>query len=132
MDHMKRTRLWKLIMTSGAIAVALGAFGAHGLKEYLSDIQWDNFQTASRYHFIHTLAAAMALLLPIEKTTRVFQRAPWLFLMGIMLFSGSIYLLACRDLIPFSVSWLGPVTPIGGLILIAGWLSLLFIKTDKG
>lgn len=120
-----RTRLWKWIAISGAVAVILGAFGAHGLRPYLSDVQWDNFQTASRYHFIHTLAAGLTLLVPDENKGTWFDRAPIFMLVGMVLFSGSIYLLACRDLLPVSISWLGPITPLGGVLMIIGWILCL-------
>lgn len=127
----RNTSLWKWIAISGALAVIIGAFGAHGLRPYLSDLQWDNFQTASRYHFIHTLAAALTIFVPDENRGAWFKWAPRLMLIGMILFSGSIYLLACRELIPFGVGWLGPVTPLGGVLMIAGWLLCLNIRSGK-
>ena len=125
---MNPTNLWRWVAISGTLAVIIGAFGAHGLKPHLSELQLESFQTGSRYHFIHTLAAAVSLLVPTANRGRYFIWAPRLLLVGTLLFSGSIYLLVCRDLLPFPVGWLGPVTPIGGVLLILGWTSLLSIK----
>lgn len=126
---MNRNIIWKLIILYGAIAVIIGAFGAHGLKPHLSEDQYNSFLTGSRYHFFHTIIAAIVMIIPSKFRTWISSWTPVLFLIGILFFSGSIYILACRDMIGMNVSWLGPITPIGGLILIAGWLSMLSIKT---
>jgi uncharacterized membrane protein YgdD (TMEM256/DUF423 family) len=129
---MKKTQLyWTLTILTGALAVAIGAFGAHGLKPHLNADQWANFQTASDYHFYHVLAGALALLIHEHRPGRFTHLAPPLLLTGLLLFSGSIYLLACRDLLPFSVNWLGPITPIGGLLLILAWAFMLPGKRNQ-
>jgi len=99
----------------GALAVALGAFGAHGLKELLArNGAAGVWETAVFYHFIH---AVMLFLLAQRPPLR---RGPWwCFLIGIFLFSGSLYLLAVTNR-----HWLGVITPIGGVSFIAGWLWL--------
>jgi uncharacterized membrane protein YgdD (TMEM256/DUF423 family) len=99
----------------GFLAVALGAFGAHALKEHLAALQLtDVWQKAVFYHLVH---AVMMLFIASRPT---FARLPWiLFFVGIIIFSGSLYLLAYTG-----VKWLGAITPIGGLSLLAGWLSL--------
>jgi uncharacterized membrane protein YgdD (TMEM256/DUF423 family) len=99
----------------GFLAVALGAFGAHGLKELLAKhgttANWD---TAVFYHFIHTV---MLFLLALRRPV---PSGPWLsFFVGILIFSGSLYVLAVTN-----VKWLGAITPIGGVSLLAGWLWL--------
>ena len=129
---MKNTQLyWTLVILTGALAVAIGAFGAHGLKPHLTVDQWGNFQTASKYHFYHVFAGALALLIHDRWPGKFTRLAPPLFLVGILLFSGSLYLLACRDLLPFSVYWLGPITPIGGLLLILAWAFMLPGKRNQ-
>lgn len=115
----------------GATAVAIGAFGAHGLKPLLNEYQQNIFEKGVQYQFFHVAALlATGLLLRDQPTSRTLWRAAWLFIAGIFCFSGSLYLLACRDLIAVPVGLLGPVTPIGGLCFIAGWL-LLFGSLNK-
>lgn len=110
------------------LAVALGAMGAHALKGMLSPERLVSFETAVRYHFLHALAIlAVALLIHFGKK-RGLVAAGWLFTIGIVLFSGSIYLLALQDILGLDLSFLGPVTPIGGVVFMAGWL-FVFIST---
>lgn len=109
----------------GALTVIIGAFGAHGLKPQLSEYQIDIFEKGVQYQFYHSLAIVLAgLLLQHTPDSKGLRQAGWLFLAGILCFSGSLYLLACRDLIAVPVSWVGPVTPIGGVLFIAGWLRM--------
>ncbi|RVU02625.1 DUF423 domain-containing protein [Mucilaginibacter limnophilus] len=108
----------------GALAVVLGAFGAHGLKPYLQPQQLEVWHTAVQYHFVHVLA-----LLFLSTFTRfknkLIAASYYLFTLGIVFFSGSLYLLSCRDMLGWGwIGILGPVTPIGGLLFIAGWLCL--------
>jgi uncharacterized membrane protein YgdD (TMEM256/DUF423 family) len=112
----------------GAVAVILGAFAAHGLKAKLMPEQLDSFQIGVKYQFYHVLAIMLVVLLgkSFNISTEIIG---YLFVIGIFLFSGSIYLLACKDLLQIS-SWskfLGPITPLGGLTFIIGWI-LLGIK----
>lgn len=101
----------------GFLAVALGAFGAHGLKHLLAQNgMTDVWETAVFYHFIH---AVMLFILAERKVLPVFVW--WIFLAGIFFFSGSLYLLAATD-----VHWLGAITPVGGVCFLAGWLGLVF------
>ena len=102
----------------GAVGVALGAFGAHGLRFVLPLQRMTIFDTAVRYHFYHVLAlfgiaVCMALFPERERNLRA---AAYLMLTGVVLFSGSLYLLAMSDL-----TFLRLVTPLGGLCWIAGW-----------
>lgn len=109
----------------GALAVGIGAFGAHGLKPLLSAYQLAIFEKGVQYQFYHALALlVVALLLQRNPDNHWFKRAGWLFIAGIIAFSGSLFLLACRDLIAIPVAWAGPVTPLGGLCFLAGWISL--------
>lgn len=116
----------------GALAVGLGAFGAHGLKPRLTEYQLDIYEKAVLYQFVHALALLGVALALHHFPQRVWlKRAGWLFIAGMLAFSGSLYLLACRDLLPFPVGWAGPVTPLGGLCFLAGWTSLL-VEREKG
>lgn len=105
----------------GALAVILGASGAHALKPLLSSMgKVDTFELANRYHFYHALALLITgLLMPTSGSKGLIWSALFFFL-GILLFSGSLYTM-CFIKLP----WLGPVTPLGGLCFIAGWLLLL-------
>lgn len=111
----------------GALTVAIGAFGAHGLKPQLSEYQIAIFEKGVQYQFYHTLAIlALGVLQRQLPENAWLRQAGWLFFAGIIGFSGSLYLLACRDLLPFSVAWAGPVTPLGGLFFISAWLRVAF------
>lgn len=112
----------------GMFAVAIGAFGAHSLRPLLSPEAFSNFETGVKYHLIHSLAIlGVAALLHFgrKKTLAV---AGWLFALGVVFFSGSLYLLSTREIHGISVEWLGPITPLGGLLFIAAW-GLLFAST---
>ncbi len=105
------------------LAVALGAFGAHGLRSTLeSRGMTDAWNKAVFYQFIHAVA-----LLVLALYGNINRGACWLLFTGVLLFSGSLYLLA---LIPQARDWLGPVTPIGGLCFLAGW-AWLFLAPPK-
>lgn len=117
---------------AGALAVVLGAFGAHGLKPQLDAYQLGIYEKAVQYQFYHALALLAAGLLERQLGASSWTRyAGWAFLGGMLCFSGSLYLLACRNLLPFSVAWAGPVTPLGGLGFIAGWV-MLWMAARRG
>ncbi|MGC4103107.1 DUF423 domain-containing protein [Ferruginibacter sp.] len=102
----------------GALAVALGAFGAHSLKTMLSQESLQVFETAVRYQFYHVFALLAAGVLYKEYPGKLLQWSGNLFIIGIIFFSGSLYALcALQDL-----RWLGAITPLGGLCFIAGWI----------
>ncbi|HMQ49320.1 MAG TPA: DUF423 domain-containing protein [Saprospiraceae bacterium] len=107
------------------IAVTLGAFGAHQLKGMLTPAQINTFETGIRYHFIHGIAILIAGILLYVRKTNALKWSGWLFAAGIICFSGSLYLLAIQEAFALSVSWLGPVTPIGGLFFVMGWAMML-------
>ena len=116
------------------IAVILGAFGAHALKDKIPAAQLLIFETGVRYQFYHALAILLVDLLIHFRKTRHLVAAGWLFTAGIVFFSGSLYILSFRSLIPFSVSFLGPITPLGGALFIFGWGALFlssFSEPDK-
>lgn len=103
----------------GALAVGLGAFGAHGLKGRVGPDLLAVFETAARYHLVHALAI-VAVAWASERWPGPWSAAAgWLFLAGIALFCGSLYLMVLTG-----ARWLGAVTPLGGLALIAGWCVL--------
>ena len=105
---------------NGFLAVALGAFAAHGLKSMLGPDLLATFQTGVQYHMYHTLAllaiGILALHFPSQSGLRI---AGYLFLAGILIFSGSLYVLALSG-----IRWLGAITPIGGVAFLAGWAML--------
>ncbi|AIG25216.1 DUF423 domain-containing protein [Brevibacillus laterosporus] len=104
----------------GFLSVALGAFAAHGLKGKLSDNMLANFQTGAQYQMYHAFALVMtAVLLKVLGTSTLLTAAGWLFLVGIVLFSGSLYALSLSG-----VRKLGAITPLGGLAFLAGWACL--------
>ncbi|MDP4710437.1 MAG: DUF423 domain-containing protein [Saprospiraceae bacterium] len=111
-------------------AVVLGAFGAHALKEVLESAQLETFEIGVRYQFYHALGLILAGLLQQHLESKHLHRTGWLFVAGICLFSGSLYLLAAQDALGVNLSWLGPVTPIGGTLFIIGW-GLLLLPVGK-
>lgn len=117
-------RLFMVIMgISGALVVGLGAFGAHALESRLSADMLETYQTAARYHFYHTLAL-LAVVVAAERwpTSNLPTLSGWLFVGGIVVFSGSLYLLVFTGM-----SWLGAITPLGGVAFISGWLLLAVV-----
>ncbi|NQU39984.1 MAG: DUF423 domain-containing protein [Lentisphaerae bacterium] len=119
----------KLILVLGALygglAVFLGAFGAHGLNGKLGAELLDSYETGVRYQFYHALALLLVGLLMSQMESPLMRWAGGCFALGTLLFSGSVYLLSTRPLLPLGeLRFLGPVTPLGGLLLIAGWILL--------
>jgi uncharacterized membrane protein YgdD (TMEM256/DUF423 family) len=109
--------LFRLAAALGFLAVALGAFGAHTLKGTLAaNDTTEVWNTAVLYHFIHAIALLVLATLPATA-----RAASGLFVAGIVIFSGSLYVLALTN-----IRWLGAITPLGGLCFLAGWLTLLF------
>lgn len=120
-------KFFQLAAVLGALAVGIGAFGAHGLKPLFTTYQLEIFEKGVQYQFVHVLALlAAAIQLQKNPGNASLRLACWLFVAGIVAFSGSLYLLACRDLLSFPVGWAGPVTPLGGLCFMAGWLAMGF------
>ena len=102
-----------------ALAVVIGAFGAHGLKSHLSDEMLQIYKTGVEYHFYHALGLLLVGVLAVVMPSASFKWAAILLSAGIILFSGSLYLLAITG-----IKALGAITPIGGLSFIAGWVVL--------
>lgn len=129
---MQNRTILILALCFGALAVAIGAFGAHALKPHFINDELVVFETASRYHFYHVLAALFVLLLLPKRSAKI---CAILFLEGIILFSGSLYLLAAKHILGIAHwQFLGIVTPFGGLFFIAGWVfaaySIIKEKTE--
>ena len=126
----------KLFLIIGSIAatlaVILGAFGAHALKEKLSPEQLQVFDTGVRYQFYHAFALLVIGLLAEKYNSSFLNYSGYLFLTGIFLFSGSLYLLSTKNLFGME-GWkfLGPITPLGGLCFIAGWIFLVISVLKK-
>jgi uncharacterized membrane protein YgdD (TMEM256/DUF423 family) len=118
----------RLAAFSGALAVILGALGAHALKGHLTEIQLDAYKTASLYHFFHSLLLIGCGLISVSQLqfdARRLALASKLIWIGLICFSGSIYLLTTRELM--GMTWLkllGPITPVGGILLASGWLTI--------
>lgn len=122
----------RIILTGallGLIAVILGAFGAHGLENKVSEGSLDNWKTAVSYQFYHTFAILYLATFSRAKNVLI-NFSYWTFTAGILLFSGSLYLLSTREITGLTASFLGPITPIGGLLFILGWISL-FVATIR-
>ena len=118
---MNKTLWLRLIAISGALSIMFGAFGAHGLEDRLSASYLDTFNTAVRYQFLHTLALLGIICLPDHLVKlRTLHWVSISFAVGVLLFSGSLYLLVL-----FDIPSLGVITPIGGAALILGWVLLL-------
>lgn len=110
---------------AGGLAVILGAFGAHALKSRLPDTALATFDTGVRYQMFHALALLLVAAMADRLGGSLALTAGWLFATGIVLFSGSLYLLSARSLLGIeSWRWLGPITPLGGMCYIAGWVIL--------
>ena len=110
-------------LATGAVAagvgVALGAFGAHGLKSRVEPQMLAVFETGVRYHLYHALALLAVAWAASRSTSALPGAAGWAFLVGIVLFSGSLYLLVFTG-----TKWLGAITPLGGLAFLVGWVLL--------
>jgi uncharacterized membrane protein YgdD (TMEM256/DUF423 family) len=119
---MNSTNAFRIAAIAGFMGVALGAFGAHGLKDLLEkNGTLDIWKTASTYHLIH------AVVLLLVAARRPLPLMPWsLFLAGVVIFSGSLYLLAATG-----IHWLGAITPVGGICFLAGWMCLAIKPLDK-
>ena len=111
-----------ILMTASAflaLAVGLGAFGAHGLKSQLSAELMQTYKTGIEYHFYHALGLLLVGIIAITFPSTYIKWSAILLSIGIVLFSGSLYVLAISG-----IKWLGAITPLGGLSFIAGWVTL--------
>lgn len=116
-------RWLRLVAFSGAAAVIFGAFGAHSLERTpISASLLSAYETAVLYHFLHTLALAGVVLAAPFCDPHWWRRSVIAFVVGIGLFSGSLYAMALGDASGGDLSFLGPVTPVGGVALVLGWV----------
>jgi len=120
----------KTAALTGALSVALGAFAAHGLKDLLAAENLQVFETAVRYQFYHVFALLATGILYKEFPGRPMKIAGILFITGMVLFSGSLYVLCYVKHQGLALNWVGAITPFGGAAFIAGWV-LLFVAVLK-
>lgn len=117
----------RIIITAavfGLLAVIAGAFGAHSLQGHLSVKNLAVWHTAVQYEFYHVFAL-LFLSTIVDKNNKLVAASYYLFTIGIVFFSGSLYLLSCRAVLGWDwLIWMGPITPLGGLLFIAGWITL--------
>ena len=106
------------------IAIILGAFGAHGLKEHLTPEKFNTFEVGVRYQIYHGLAF-LILGLSADKVQFSLKRPIQFIFGGVLMFSVSIYFLAIQEMLGVSLKFLGPVTPLGGVLMIIGWILFL-------
>ena len=120
---MKWIKIAALLLMAG---VFIGAFGAHGLREKLDPQKLNSYLTGVQYLYYHSFALLFTglLILSGKHSEKALNRTGYLFLSGIVVFSGSIFLLSTQELTGLKLSFLGPITPLGGLLFAAGWLSL--------
>ncbi len=110
----------------GVIGVLAGAFGAHALKEVLTSEQLMSFNTGVRYQLIHAVVLLFLFILRTKYEGKQFKIAAQLIFWGVVLFSGSIYLLTLKNIIGLeTLKYVGPITPIGGSLIIFGWLFIV-------
>jgi uncharacterized membrane protein YgdD (TMEM256/DUF423 family) len=117
-----------ILMTASillALAVAIGAFGAHGLKAHLSTEMIQIYKTGVEYHFYHALGLVLIGIFSITFPSGLLNWSALLLVAGIILFSGSLYILSVTG-----IKWIGAITPLGGISFIAGWL-LFFLAVWK-
>ncbi|NVJ87681.1 MAG: DUF423 domain-containing protein [Algoriphagus sp.] len=120
---MNGKQIIQLAAIFGALAVAIGAFGAHGLEATLiKNGRVDTFETAVKYHFYHALGIFLIGILALQKPDwRGLSFSAINMMIGILIFSGSLYILSI-----FGITWLGAITPIGGVAFIIGWLGIFW------
>ena len=111
-------------LSFACLGVVIGAFAAHGLKPLLSLKEISNFEIGVKYQFYHAFALIVLGLLGAHfpRQERLFKLAVFCFFIGIFLFSGSLYLLSTQSIFNITIPLLGPITPLGGLLLIFGWI----------
>jgi uncharacterized membrane protein YgdD (TMEM256/DUF423 family) len=110
----------------GGLGVGLGAFGAHGLADRVSPADLATFDTGTRYQVYHALALLGLAAWLDRQPRRRLEAAAWAFTIGVTIFSGSLYLLVLTG-----ARWLGAITPLGGVLLIGGWLLVLVEATAR-
>lgn len=121
----------------GATGVALGALGAHALKQKVQEgvltiEQLNAFDTATKYQLIHAIVLFILAYINRDKQTKLYTIASYLMVLGVIFFSGSIYILATQNISGIHAGFiLGPLTPMGGILLIAGWICITIQGAKK-
>ncbi|MGE0561488.1 MAG: DUF423 domain-containing protein [Flavobacteriales bacterium] len=116
----------------GCVAVIFGALGAHALKNYLTPNQLNSFETGVRYQMYHAILLVSLALFIKKSTSKYISTAINLMFFGVILFSGSIYLLTLKSMFTLEfLKFAGPITPIGGILLVVGWLLLIIEGLKK-
>ena len=119
---MVKRNIWLMIGACGAaLAVITGAFGAHILEPIISDSVFITYQKAVRYQMYHSIGLIIVALISSQTPMKAVNIAGWSFFIGMITFSGSLYLIVF-----IGFSWLGAITPIGGVLFVIGWISLAF------
>lgn len=124
-----RPSVWGTVMAG--ISVMFGALGAHALKERLEPEDLEVFKTAVYYQMVHALALIFTGIMLKSKPSKNLGNAAVCFILGIFLFSGSLYLMTLAKMGNGSMKWLGPITPIGGVSFIVGWGLLVYHQVSK-
>lgn len=124
-------RIQTLAAGIGAIGVIFGAFGAHFLKSKLPVGDLETIKTGVLYLFIHTLATLLVCALSQHSPNRVLKASSLAFIIGTVMFSGSLFVIGTASLTGFPVSMIGFITPLGGLAFILGWILLIFSPKNK-
>ena len=114
-----------------ALSVALGAFGAHGLQHLVASDRVELFEIGVRYQFYHAFALIITGMISRHFAKAPLQLAKWSFVLGIVFFSGSLYLLTVSEVFGLPTELLGPITPIGGVAFLIGWGSILVATFRK-
>lgn len=122
---MKKSMLIKGSILGG-LAVIFGAFGAHALKEVLTPEQLISFETGVRYQMYHALVLVLLFIISLKVNHVYFNRAAQFIFWGVILFAGSIYLLTLKNMLGIeTLKYVAPITPIGGALIIVGWVFIL-------
>ena len=121
---MRKDKFIVIAILFAITTILLGAIGAHYLKNIISEDQLKSFNTCIRYQMFHTIAL-LILALNNKKFNHHLNKSLYLMTIGTLLFSFSIYLLSLQDLINISLDFIGPITPLGGIVLILSWIILL-------
>jgi len=135
LNKMLKVMSKRILVTAsmfGATAVILGAFGAHGLKNLIDQNALEIWAKAVEYQFYHTFALLFLYFFDKGEKRKAVKWAYVFFTFGILLFSGSLYLLATRSISNIGfVNYIGPITPFGGLMFICGWISIFIAALKK-
>lgn len=125
---MLHSGIFKTAVFFGLSGVILGAFAAHGLHDKLSPVYLEAWKTGVQYQFYHTFTLLFISLASEVWSEKQLTRAAWFFIAGILLFSGSLYLLALASMYSLNLTKLGILTPLGGVFFMAGWIQLFFLR----